>query len=787
MITGNTQFPSQKKAEKEKNEKWAKQCVEAACSMGLYTSSFVSEYNEVRSNMDLYNNVLDVDQMMTMCDPFNLSGDDFPYAPQHYPVPNSKINLLVGEEIKRRFDWRVKVINDDAISEKEKAIRDLTRQKIMELVTSDLKPEDAQRKLQEYDNYLKFEHQDMRERRATHLLNHMIEKENMKYKWNLGFLDGLVGGREIYSLDIVNGDPRCRKTNPANMRIIRRGYSPDVQDADIIIEWGYQARGNVIDTYCEYLTDKEVKMIEDMSFTPNNNSDEKIALGREPDLLAGTFTMVQDENGKLVSSDARTSRLLSQVNEDGSILVTRVVWKSYRKIGKVKYYDRKTGDELYKFVDEFYVPSVKRGETLEKWIWVTDWWEGHRIGEDIFCKMQPFPVKAYSMTNPTGTLCPYVGGDYTMEGEPTTSLMGRLKPYAYMYDFLMYKQWETLAKHKGVIGYLDLALIPEGWETEDALYYAEKMGWLPIDSFKEGRKGQATGKLAGNLQSNRPPMNFDMGNYLQQNMLILNFLKQEMADISGVSKQREGAISSNELVGNTERAVQQSSHITEMYFHFHDRIKVATLKAMLEVAKYAYRGRKLPVQYITDDQEQVMSMIDGDEFREIDFGLAIGSNPEYSKIQQSLQQLAQAGLQNDKINFAQIMDIFMDPSIASVRRKIEKAESDKIQRDQQAQQSQNEMMQQIELMKNQYANDREAFKAEKQRELEELKTAGKLDLEKIKGIIQQELQRNTSGDAELKAETDITIKEMELGQEVEENAKDRVIEKQKVNKSSGVK
>lgn len=786
MIKGNTAFPSQKKSEKQKDEDWAKQCVEAACSMGLYTSSFVNDYNEVRSNMDLYNNVLNVDEMMEMCDPFNLSGDDFPYTPQHYPVPNSKINLLVGEEMKRRFDWKVRVINDDAVSEKEKEMVNLTRGLLTELLTSGAPPEEAQRKLQEHDNYLRYEFQDLRERRATHLLRHMIEKENMRYKWNMGFLDGLVGGREIYSFDIVNGDPRCRKVNPANIRIIRKGYSPDVQDADIIIEWGYQSRQNIIDTYCDFLKEDEIKQIEDLSFSPSNSEDEFVALGREPNLLGGTFTMVEDSNGKLVASNAQTSKLLSQINEDGSILVTRVVWASYRKIGKVKYYDRKTGDVLYKFVDEFYKPNISKGEEIEKYIWVTDWWEGTRIGEDIFCKMQPFPVKAYSMTNPTGTLCPYVGGDYTIEGEPTTSLMGRLKPYAYYYDFLMYKQWETLAKHKGVIGYLDLALIPEGWETEDALYYAEKMGWLPIDSFKEGNKGQATGKLAGNMQGNRPPMDFDMGNYLQQNMLIMNFLKQEMADISGVSKQREGAISSNELVGNTERAVQQSSHITEIYFHYHDRIKTATLKAMLEVAKHAYRGRKVNVQYITDDMSQELSMIDGDEFREIDFGIAIGSSPEYTRLQQSLQQLAQAGLQNDKINFAQIMDIFMDPSIASVRRKIEKAENDKYQRDQQAQQSQNEMMQQIEMMKNQYANDREAFKAEKQRELEELKTQGKLDIEKIKGIIQKGIHEALSGDAQLDAETQIELQASKEAHEKEENAKDRIIEKEKVNKKSSV-
>lgn len=785
--TGN--FPSQKKNEKQKNQKWAEDCVKAACDVGIYSESYASDYRTIRTNMDLYNNTLNLDDMMEMCDPFGIAGNDMPFKPQHYPIANSKINLLVGEEMKKRFDWKVKVINDDAVSEKEKTIMEMIRKEFMQFVTKDMSEEQIARKLKEFDNYLKFEYQDVREKKATHLLNHMIEKENMKYKWNMGFLDGLVGGREIYALDIVGGDPRVRKCNPANVRVIRKGYSPDVSDADIIIEWGYHSKGNVIDMYFDDLKDSEVKDIERIGQIDSySDGHDDIVTGKEPNLMSGTFNMVKGADGKYTSVEMRdANKLMKFVSDDGSVLVTRVVWRSYRKIGKLKYYDNKTGDELYKWVDEFYIPNIQKGEVLEKYIWATDWWEGTRIGENIFCKMRPFPVKAYGMSNPTGTLCPYVGGDYTVDGEPTTSLMGRLKQYAYYYDFMMYQMWETVAKHKGTIGYLDLAMVPEGMEISDVLYYADKLGWLPIDSFKEGMKGQATGKLAGSMNANRSPMNFDMGNYLQQNMLVLNFLKEEMGNISGVTRQREGTISSNELVGNTERAVTQSSHVTEMYFHFHDRIKVATMKAMLEVAKHAYRGRKVNVQYILDDMSQVMSEIDGDEFREIDHGITISNNPEYAKIYQSMMQLAQAGLQNDKVNFSQILDIMTDPSISSVRRKIESAEQQKMQRDSEAQQrqsddiqKQSEMMKQIEEMKIQNAKDMLLFKAQQDAYLEQVRTDGNIDLAKVNGLIQQALKDSRSGDMVAKLETDMEKLGIENQQESEENEKDRKIEEKKI-------
>ena len=794
MILGQEEFPFQKKTERQKDKKWAEQCVRAASDMGLYTGSFRDDYYEIRTNMDLYNNILNTDDMISMCDPFGINNNDFPFEPQHYPVANSKINLLLGEEMKRKFDWKVRVINQNAVTEKEKEIKEMINEQFLEMIMSKTPQDQMAEKIQELDNYLRYDYQDLREKRATDLLNHIIEKENLKYKWNMGFLDGLVAGREIYSLDIVNGEPRVRKCNPANVRIIRKGQSPDVQDADIILEWGYHSKGNVIDDYSDYLTSEEVSEIERIGVTMSASADEAIAQGREPDLVAGTFSMIEDANGNLTPSTISADTLLSPISEDGAVLVTRVVWRSYRKIGKLKYYDRKTGEQLYRFVDEFYKPRVERGEEVEKYIWVTDWWEGTRIGENIFVKMRPFPVKAYGINNPTGTLCPYVGGDYTQEGEPTTSLMGRMKPYSYYYDFLMFKQWETLTKHKGVVGYLDLAMIPESWEIEDALYFADKLGWLPIDSFKEARKGAATGTIAGNMNANRSPMNFDMGNYLQQNMYILNFIKEEIANISGVSRQREGAISSSELVGNTQRSVMQSSHITELYFQFHDRIKIATLKAALEVAKHAYRGRKLNIQYITDDMSQILSEIDGNAIREIDYGITINSSLEYSQLQQMLLQLAQAGLQNDKVNFSQIMDIMTDPSISSVRRKIETAERAKIQETQQQMQQQQELqaqqqqaMQQIEQMKQEGNKQAEQFKAEMAMQLEKVRNDGKIELERVKAELQRDLKMTESSDTLIKTKTDVEKLAKELQHEAQQKELDREskeeIEKMKSKKS----
>lgn len=786
MAGASDNFPSQKKADRHKTQKWAEECVRTACNNGLFSNDFAKEYREIRSNMDLYNGVLNIDDMMKRCDPFGLLGSDFPYAPEHYPIPNSKINLLVGEETKRRFDWHVKVISPDAITEKQKNLKE----EIMSILSQNLDKatteEGAAKIMKDINRYIKYEYKDIREKRATHLLKHMVAKEDMMNKWSLGFLDGLVGGREIYSHDIVGGEPRCRKVNPSNLRILRKGYSADVTDSDIIIEWGYHSPGSIIDDYHDHLTDAQVKQIDSMMTISGQTDGETITNGKEPDFMASdTFTMVEDSNGKLTGT--ATANFLPFMDVQGGILVQRVVWRSYRKVHKLKFYDPKSDAPMYTFVDEYAKVDKSRGEEIVATFWVGDWWEGHRIGDSIYTKMRPWPVRAYGMMNPTGSLCPYTGGDYTTEGEPTTSLMGRMKPYSYYYDYMMYKQWEMLSKYKGTIGYLDLAQLPEGWEIEDALYYADRMGWLPVDSFKESKKGSSQGSLAGNMNTNRSPMNFEIGNYLQQNAMILAFLKEEMSEVSGVTRQREGTISSSELVGNTERAVQQSGHITEIYFMFHEKIKLQTLKTMLEVAKYAYRGKKLTVQYITDDHTQVLENIDGDDFREIDFGIDIAFSPEYSKIYSQLQGLAQAGMQNDKVNFSQIMDIMLDPSISSVRRKIEQAEQDKFDREDAAAKNQMNHEKEMQNIQMEAKRSEEQFKADVEEVLETVRKNGKIDLELVKGEIQKQLKGMIAPEKILDVNTQTNMKNIELEHQSRENDKDRKHETEENSKDRKVK
>jgi hypothetical protein len=153
---------------------------------------------------------------------------------------------------------------------------------------------------------------------------------------------------------------------------------------------------------------------------------------------------------------------------------------------------------------------------------------------------------------------------YNLNDSKPFSLVDMMKPFAYFYDVIYDRLNKAIAANWGKIMKMDLAMVPKGWEVDKWLYYAKVNHIAVVDSFKEGNGGAAQGKLAGlmNVQSSGV-IDAEQGNYIQEHINLLEFIKNEMGEIAGISRQREGQISNRETVGGVERANLQSSHITE--------------------------------------------------------------------------------------------------------------------------------------------------------------------------------------------------------------------------------
>ena len=706
-------FPRQALPYSKKTKQWAKDCLLWANQKTFFNYNLVRKsVIHKKINYDLVNGKLHMSDLQMILNPDHINDGFIPDKIQHYPMINSKLNVLRGEENKRVFDYKVIVTNPTSISEIENNKKDELFAKLNQLIQdSSLTEEQFNSELEKLNYYYTYEWQDLREFRANALLNHYVKELDVKQTFNNGFMDAMICGEEIYQCDIVGGEPTLTRINPLKIRIFKSGYSNKVEDADIIILEDYWSPGKVIDTFGDKFTKKDIEYIEKIPDNVGQGATDSMDNIDERYGFINT-SMIDDEvsvhNGSYyfdpanLFSEGVTSSLLPY-DLAGNLRVLRMYWKSKRAIYKVKSYDPQTGEEIYNFYPETYVVNKDLGEEAQKF-WINEAWEGTMIGDSkdgIFVNMRPRLVQYNRLSNPSRCHFGIIGTVYNINDTRPFSLVDMMKPYNYLYDIIHDRLNKAIATNWGPILELDLSKVPKGWDIHKWLYYAKVNHLAVIDSFNEGLTGMATGKLAGAMNNaGKGMINADIGNYIQQQINLLEFIKIETSEVVGITKQREGQVSNRETVGGVERATVQSSHITEYLFMNHDNTKKRALECLLETAKEAQRGRSKKFSYIQPGFAQKIVEIDGDEFAESDYGLIVDSSEGTQELNNNINTLAQAALQNQSIQFSTLMKIYSTCSLAEKQRLIEKDERDIQERQAQARQEELQANQQVVQMQN---------------------------------------------------------------------------------------
>lgn len=676
-------LPSQQLPFSKKTKEWRKKMLDWADSKTFFNYSLVRRsVLHKKINYDLVNGRLHMNDIQSVLNPDNIQSGYITEKIPHYPIMNSKLNVLRGEESKRLFDYKVVVTNPNAISEIENNKKDEIFQRMQQIISNTaLSEEDFNNELEKLNYYFNYEWQDLREVRANALLNHYIKEYNMPIMFNIGFMDAMTVAEEIYQCDIVGGEPVVHKLNPLKVRVFKSGYSNRIEDADIVIIEDFWSAGKIIDTFYDSLSNADIKYIEESPITVNSGVDHNTSnIDERSNFVYGNLTDLSYFNNgyfdpfTLFDANYTFSGSNQYVDNAGNIRVLRVYWKSRRKIKKVKSYDQNTGEEIFSFYPETYVinPAIGEEETV---YWINEAWEGTKIGKDIYINMRPRIVQYNRLSNPSRCHFGIIGQVYNLNDSKPFSLVDSMKPYNYLYNAIHDRLNKAIASNWGKIMRLDLAKVPKGWDIDKWMYYARINHIAVEDSFKEGNVGNATGKLAGGFNnSSMNVIDAETGNYIQQHIYLLDYIKMEMAEVAGISKQREGQVSNRETAAGVERATVQSSHITEWIFMIHDDVKRRVLECFLETAKAAMKGRSKKFQYILSDMSSQVMDIDGDEFAECDYGLVVDNSTKSQDLNNKLDMLAQAALQNQSLSFSTIMKLYSSSSIAEKQRTVERDE-----------------------------------------------------------------------------------------------------------------
>jgi len=681
-------FPPQKKKFAAKGKKWRED------HFGWAKNAIFSEGSIIRSSIAIkdrnvmsYLGKIDVKEYATLLNPNGLKKFSYPTDIQHHPIAAPYINVLIGEEFDRRFEWKAILTNPNAISKIELDKRKMFEKKIQEIITDPgISEQEAAEQLKAFDYYIKFEYQDIREKRANLLLRHYIKELDLKMKFNAGFKDVCLNSEEAYIGDVFNNRPSIEKLDQKATFVIRSGSSNRYEDSDVIINYAYEAPGMIQDKYYRYLSEADTKWLDDTSAKLSGSGGSDLDMDEHGINLARR-EMMKDFVSLPAGMGSSFSKGHSEITDsEGNVRVVRLFWKSRKLIKRVKTYDEKNGKPIYTYQSETYVINTDKGEESEDY-WVSQWWEGVEIGEGIFPYIKPRDIQYNKFDDPGYNHPGIIGQIYSINSYKASSMMDMAFPYQLMYDATFHRMQDAMSKFFGSLVVVDLASLPPGWDLNKWMFFAKKAGIAVKDSFKEGNKGMATGKLAGGIPNSGQSINQQLGDFIQQQINILNYVEQQMGRIVGVPPQRLGDIQNRETVGGVERAVTQSSYITNERFKIHDNVKKRVLTMLLELCKVAYKGANTKFQFIGDDYVNQIFEID-DEFSNEEYGILVDNETDLSKIEQMMDGLTQAAMQTQAIRYSDVFKIYNSSSLSEKQRIIEKGEEDLMKRKEQAQQAQ---------------------------------------------------------------------------------------------------
>lgn len=693
------QFPLQRLPMSKKTQDWKEACVDyiAGHSQGSSRDgNNRSRKEEMQTYYDLYNSIYSEKDLKYVTNPFKQQ-DGFPAMAQDYNIIKPKIDLLLGEETKKPFNFRVVHTSDIATSEIQDKAKQMIIDYIQATIMSKLGPEEQaryQEALQsgeimtpeQIQKYLSKDYKDIAEITAYHSLNYLKNKLNITHEFFKGWKDALIGGEEIYYVGIVNGEPCLQRINP-----IYFDYDSDTSDLEFIHEAQWccyemiMSLTEVYDRLYDKMSEKQLNELLDMM-------DDRSKGGVTPEVRK---TSLDYPHIKTHSINGFSS---NPFEEADNIHVWHCCWKSLKKIGFVNIINPETGMPEEYQVDETYKET---GNELDvEWKWIIEVWEGYRIGQDIYVGIQPVEYQHISADNPNAQRLPYTGVIYNNTNSRPRSLVSMMKPLQYMYIVLWYRLELAMARDKGKVVTMDITQIPKSMNIDVAkwMHYLSALGVNFVNPYEEGWDipGREGGKPSQFNQISA--LDLTMANTIDQYINLMDKIESMLSEISGVSKQREGSISSNELVGNVERSVVQSAHITEPWFWVHNQVKKECLTMLLDTAKHAWKDNRTSIQYVLDDATRAFLTLSDDFFYE-DMDIFVEDTTKNQQQIEALKNLMQPAMQNGA-SLLDIAEIITMDNVTMIRSKLEEIEQKRMEQQQAMEQAQAEREQQMAQIQN---------------------------------------------------------------------------------------
>lgn len=648
----NFPFPSQRVSDKEKEKpEW----YAAACDWVIAQGQAYREQEDIDEKYGiLQGNVPDAYYRKTL-NPYNTTKDKykrFPATLRNYDMLKGIIRRYVSEYIKNPHDFIVSAVNPEVVLARNAKLN----QELMLIVEQKIAA-----KIQEtYQEYLNGggNPQEFNPQQALDV-EAFIKEFNEKYiddvsqqgqdilnviqtitddilLYARAYFDFVTFG-ECYTYSEVVGSKLIKKNVQVRDAFPVPNDNMFVEDFDMFAERIKMSYQQIIDTYGEYLDDKQIEFLNTYYNRYNNNFTPSYAFSVYdsyfPD-VCGKFT---NEERELFG----TNNIMARDSNHDLYDVWRAVWRGEQKRAIVTYVNEvnlitqriETGD---------YELDKSKGDIDIEYVYEPQVYESIRIGtrNDAI-----YPFKARAIPYNRGGKLPYNGLCELIPGLGKFSIIELVTPFQVFYNIVAYHREMAIAKNKLSILLIAKSLL--GTVPEDTIYKMLADGVLYIDDESDMNM----------IKSQQIRMvNADISSYIVSITNLLDNIEQKAKEQVDMTPQRYGAIANSAGKGVTEEAIIRGSMGSVIIEFIMDYMRQKDYARDMDYSKFAWIDGLDTSIKDSDDRFKYISL-DIDKHAYADYIVqAKNSAKEMDKLEQ-LKAYAFSAAQNgnDEIAIAAIM------------------------------------------------------------------------------------------------------------------------------------
>lgn len=653
-------------SEKEKGtEDYLVNCIDLAIA------ELVIEKDHLRKAYNYYNGVRDQDQFRYLEENFNIGT---PTSVEFIPLIRRHVDALVGEHLQNKIKPKITCKDSATISQinsgRQSAVNDAeinalrnqlhaniahVFQHMDDKVASQPPPDETSDfQLQQLKMNVSKQFVSEFEIAAQNVVAHISQSKSVDlyHKLKLLFVDILVAGQCFYKVQVDHpGDtPDIEVLNAFNIFFDENPNSPYIKTSPRVVHRRWMYRDQILAKYGDSMS-----------------ADDIAELGSiQPAYLNNDYFYIRADQGAMVSNMASnlatTLPYLDGRNYSYNLIpVYEVEWLSANKV-------KVDGKTIYR----------------------TDRYSGVRIAQNIYLEMGKVDNVVRSVENPYACFNSINGIRYSNRNGRPYSLVLATANLQDKYDILHFHR-DNLIANSGVKGdWVDYANLPAFLGSNPAerllkFKAYKKQGIALINTAQEGRGANHNTVFAG----------FDDavdGNSIQAIQMAIQQTEEICSSITGVFRERLGAIEQKDAVTNVDVGIKQSAIITKQYYQVMDNITTELLIDALNACKDSYKNGMVGSIILGDGLQKVFT-IDPQHFSFTDYDVNISDSGDIIRDMQKIDQLTLELIKSGQADIDIIFETIGTESLTEMKQQVLQAFEKKKQENGQLQQLQQQLMQ----------------------------------------------------------------------------------------------